>query len=144
MTFNGQTVHLVSGRLQYSVTGAIPVVGAGIGYQPLMQAPHLGVFAQFTPLATKGEEGILLDVHSSITRWNPEQETVAIGRGESGGSEIEIDRVSATAQQFATSLRLPLNQPVLVGGVSVDAELKEELPDDVVGLYLIIEVLPQR
>lgn len=117
--FNGQTVHLISGRLETVINGAIPVVGGGTpAYQPVMFAPHLGVLLQITPAALPDGDGVLVDLHSSVTRWEKSSRAAHFGTAPDSGVVIDVDRINVTAQQFATSLRMPLDQPVLVGGIT--------------------------
>ena len=139
--FNGQTVHIISGRLETVVQGAIPVVGGtDVGYQPLLLTPHVGVLLQVTPSALPGDDGVMVDIQSSVTRWDQPDKPVKLQRvgGEKRGQPaVQVDRLKVTAQQFATSLRLPLNQPVLVGGMTFpDSEAGEQEGQ----LYLVIEV----
>jgi hypothetical protein len=146
--FNGQTVHIVSGRLETIVGGAIPVVGGQIAYQPLMLAPHIGVLLQIKPSALPNGEAALVDLQSTITRWGKAPKPARIGTSPAGESVIEVDRINVAAQQFATSLRVPLDQPVLVAGMTVadDEHPVLEAPAEKAeavgppGLYLVIEL----
>ncbi len=139
-SFNGQTVHLVSGQIKSTVLGAIPVVGPGIGYQPVVAEPHLGVLLEVTPTALSADEGVLIDLHSTITNWKKPSEPKTIGTS-NGESLVEIDQINVAAQQFATSLRLPRGKPVLVGGINIPTtdESGREEPSDA-GLYLVVTV----
>ena len=148
--FNGQTVHIVSGRLETVIGGAIPVGGGSgaVGYQPIMLSPHLGVFLQITPSALPDADDVLVDLHSSITRWEKPEEPAIIGTTPTGKGAIEVDRINVTAQQFATSLRVPLDKPVLVGGITyppdpnltADGQPAEKPDGGRAGLYLVIEI----
>jgi hypothetical protein len=129
--FNGQTVHIVSGRLETIVGGAIPVVGGQqIAYQPVMLAPHIGVLLQIKPSALPNGEAALVDLQSTITRWGKTPKPARIGTSPTGEGVIEVDRINVAAQQFATSMRVPLDQPVLVAGMTVadDEDLAREAP----------------
>jgi hypothetical protein len=147
--FNGQTVHIIAGRLESIVGGAIPVVGGtDVGYQPVVLSPHLGVFLQITPSALPDADDVLVDLHNSITRWDKPQEPAKIGTSPSGEATIEIDRINVTAQQFSTSLRVPLDKPVLVGGITYPGEgnlTRDDRPAEKpnggrAGLYLVLEI----
>jgi hypothetical protein len=139
-SFNGQTVYLVSGQIKSTVLGAIPVVGSAIGYQPVVAEPHLGVLLEVTPTALSIDEGVLIDLHSTITNWQKPNGPRAIGTSD-GATLVEIDQINVAAQQFATSLRLPRGKPVLVGGINIPTtdESGREEPSDV-GLYLVVTV----
>jgi len=147
--FNGQTVHILSGRLESVIGGAIPVVGGGlVGYQPVMLWPHLGVFLQITPSALPDADDVLVDLHSSITKWEKPQKPAIIGSPRGNEPTIEIDRINVTAQQFATSMRVPLDKPVLVGGITYPEDenpAQDGQPAEIpaggrAGLYLVLEI----
>lgn len=153
--FNGQTVHIISGRIETVIGGLIPVVGgaSGVGYQPVMLAPHLGVLLRITPSALPSGDGMLVDLHSSVTRWEKASKAAHIGTSPTSDTSIDVDRINVTAQQFATSLRVPLDKPVLVGGITfpaAQAEQPAEAPAAAEarpaqmggrqGLYLVLEI----
>ena len=118
--FNGQTVHIVSGELETVIQGAIPVVGGGaeVGYQPLLLRPHLGAFLQVTPSILIGGENVLLDLQSSVTRWDKPGEPAVLNSTASDKPVVQIDRPKISSQEFATSLRTSLDTPVVVGGMT--------------------------
>ena len=129
---SGQTVHIVSGTRHSVVTSAIPVVGGqGTGYQPVVAFPNAGVLLQVTPLLLSGGKAASLDVQSSVTAWQaPESLTVAAGE-----TSLAIDRVRLAANQLATTVRIPLGKPVLVGGLTPsDADAVQKT------LYLVLEL----
>ncbi len=141
---NGQTVHIISGRLESVLQGGIPIVGGpdAVGYQPVLLTPHFGVLLQVTPSALPGDEGVMIDVQSTVTRRNPSEKTVrltTVGSDEEHETVVQIDRLNVTAQQFATSMRMSLGKPVLVGGLTFPGA-EPASPDD--QLYLVIEVQP--
>lgn len=166
--FNGQTVHIVSGRLHTLLQGAIPVVATGgPGYQPLTISPHVGALLQVTPSVVPNGDSALLDVQSTVTHWDPLGEPVELfapgtqqergvvgdsglsaasaggiavaGRGQGALPVSQVDRMNVAAQQLATTLRVPLGRPVLVGGLTYpgadDAARQEDAQ-----LYLVVEV----
>ncbi|HJT31248.1 MAG TPA: hypothetical protein VJ783_04310 [Pirellulales bacterium] len=211
--FNGQTVHIVSGRMRNVVQGGMPVVGgSGVGYQPLTSTPHLGAMLQVTPSLLPGGDAAVVDLQSTVTRWDqtaaeevsrvtpgpaprgdaregeyadradentnkkpPRRRTPAQGGMEMGGmptmqgmggtmpmmqgmmsgmmpnaapkksdeaGPVPIDRVNIVAQQLATSLRVPLNRPVLVGGMTFPSVEGGPVSDE--QLYLVLEVTAQE
>jgi hypothetical protein len=141
--FNGQTVHIISGRLESVLQGGIPVVGGTeVGYQPVLLTPHFGVLLQVTPSALPGDEGVMIDVQSTVTRRDPPEKTVrltTVGSDEDRDTVVQVDRLNVTSQQFATSMRMPLGKPVLVGGLTFSGG-EPGSPDG--QLYLVIEVQP--
>ena len=185
--FNGQTVHIVSGRLQTVLQGGIPVVsGAGaVGYQPTMITPHVGALLEITPTLLPGRKAAIVNIQSSVTRWDKPGLAVEFGGGNgassegqpggggegsasagpgagsgagigapggagiagafdsnpaSGGSSrpVQIDRINVVAQQLATSLRVPLGKPVLVGGMTYPGAQAGQAADS--QLYLIVKI----
>jgi hypothetical protein len=142
--FNGQTVHIVSGELESVVQGFIPIAGGNeVGYQPIVLTPHLGVLLQVTPTILPGEESVFVDVHSSVTRWDrssSDRQQKPSDRPK--GSNVAqypaaLDRLRLDAQQLATCVRAPLDQILLVGGMSFPS--KEPSKQDA-QLYLQLEV----
>ncbi len=118
------------------------MVGGNLpAYQPLLVTPHLGALLQVTPSALPGDEGVMIDLQSCVTERDKAQEPVKLqGSGEKAGNlpAVQIDRLNLMVQQFATSLRLPLDQPILAGGMTFakDAPAAGKAEQ----LYLVIEV----
>jgi hypothetical protein len=138
--FNGQTVHIASGRLKTMLQGAVPVVGGNApAYQPVVVTPHVGALLQVTPSVLPGNDGVMLDIHSSVTRLDQSEKPVELqGTGDADGKTVvQVDRMNARAQQLATSLRVPLGQPVLAGGMSFPGR---EATTQEGQLYLVVEV----
>ena len=185
--FNGQTVHIVSGRLQTVLQGGIPVVSGGgaVGYQPTMITPHVGAMLEITPTLLPGGKAAIVNIQSSVTRWDrpgaaaqfggagaisesnqdqPESKEKSrapvgtggaeggVGAGESAGmmmsmmggmsghvsQPVQVDRINVVAQQLATSLRVPLAKPVLVGGMTFPGSEGTQTADS--QLYLVIKI----
>lgn len=141
MCFNGQTVHVTSGRTRSIVTGLSPVVGTNaVGYEPHLERPRSGVSLQLTPhLEPEGRDSrCVVDLHSEVTELNningekielpPSSQPVA-------GTE-SLDRVNTVNQQMSTTVRLPLGDKVLVGGMTLEPAAKEEASRQ---LYLVIQ-----
>ena len=135
---NGQLVHLASGDRQSVITSAIPVVGSGVGYQPVIERPNVGVVIELRPSAVPGADAAILDVQSTVTRWSKSRpvrvgaswppyqvteglpnegnkETVAQPGGE---ASAPVDRPVMPAQQLATTVRVPLGKPVVLGAMT--------------------------
>ena len=67
---NGMATTLAAGDRRTIIVSGIPVVGGdGIGYQPVIALPNVGVTARVRPLCVPGTETVTLDVQSVITRW---------------------------------------------------------------------------
>ncbi len=167
--FDGQTVYLVAGNERSTVNGVIPVVGqletspnpagletseaivadlpkhvlaqlgpsgdAAIGYQPVTSTQTEGCMLQVSAVLDPKTNTAVVDVHSDVVHPNaaPDQHDF--------NGVTKLDKVDNVVQQFKTTLRLPTNQPVLVGGASVrpmqgkgEAQHRQ--------LHLVLEVWP--
>jgi hypothetical protein len=51
---------------------------------------------------------------------------------------VQVDRINVVAQQLATSLRVPLAKPVLVGGMTFPGAEGTQAADS--QLYLVIKI----
>ncbi len=142
--FNGQTVHIVSGRIESMIESAIPVIGTAVGYQPVVLTPHLGILLELTPSALPGDDGVLIDLSSTVTHWQKPGPAISWFTSGEDVQALKLDRLNVTAQQFATSLRLPLDKPVLAGGMTfpADASAGASAPSDkpAEAVYLVVEV----
>jgi hypothetical protein len=155
---SGHKAYLAAGDRRSVVHGAIPVVGSGIGYQPVMRVPNVGLVLEICPTIELGRKMALLDLQSTVTRWRKPDRALRVGThwppsqsedfftGETveepgGASSVDVDRVNLPAQQFAATMRVPLGKPVLVGGLTLspttdadDRQVDEERKQ----LYLIV------
>jgi hypothetical protein len=157
--FGGQKVHIASGDRRTVIKGAIPVVGSGIGYQPVVSIPNVGVLLEICPSIISDTETAMLDIQSTVTGWRdpelplrvgggyPASQKVEPGSGEivnepGGESSVSVDRVTMPTHQLATTLRVPLDKPVLVGGLTLapngGAEPKSSEKGEQKQLYLFV------
>jgi len=155
---SGQTVHIASGRNHSAVVGAVPVVGGGgegdnVGYQPIMSNPQSGAMLQITPQILPNAQAVLLDLCSSVTRAEISLEPIHFLGGEKVDAKkdantprptgnrttMNLDRVNVVVGQLATTLRIPLGQPTLVGGLTREPAADEQEAADTPQLYLFIE-----
>lgn len=145
--FTGQLVYLVSGTRRNVVTSFIPVVGSlerpqtgqyaalpggahvlpaqmgpsgrAVGYQPVIATPNLGVLLQIRPTLVPGDDKAIVDLRSTLT---------VLGKSASESQESvqsqqdllvpKVDRVAIETQELATTLSVPLGEPVLAGGLT--------------------------
>ncbi len=140
--FSGQTVYIAAGERRTVVLGAIPVVGdRAIAYQNLTAMPNIGAVLQVTPSVLPGKDRGLIDVNSLVTGWTDKATGSKAAEGEIAESSPQVDRLRMPTQQLATTLRVPLGRPVLVGGVTLNpsplqsGESKEEQKKQ---LYLVV------
>jgi len=158
---DGQHVYLAAGARRSVIFSAVPVVGSGVGYQPIMAVPNLGALLGVRPLLVPGTQTARVHLESTVTRWDEPRPPVPIqtvspptpaSSGEhpepaqpASSSSVEVDRVNIPAQQLATTLTVPLKTPVLVGGLTYLPSSDEEDEGqpgaaDRPQLYLVIQV----
>ena len=148
--FSEQTVHLVSGDRRLVVTGAVPVVAAAmVGYQPVLSAPNIGVLLELKPTLLAHGEAAVLDLESTVTALGEEpaapihvRTEQAPAAGAMPSSAVTVDRLNLETQHLATTVGLPVGQPVLVGGLSVAGGGGPPASDPASArqLYLVVEV----
>jgi type II secretory pathway component GspD/PulD (secretin) len=138
--FNGQTVHVTSGRKRTMVTGLSPVVGTNaVGYQPTLENARSGVVLQLTPhLEPEGEDHLILDLQSNLTELGdvPSGKIELPATTQPSDASNAIDRVNEVSQELRTTVRLPLNKKVLVGGMTLEPAARQEGSRQ---LYLVVE-----
>ena len=142
---NGVGTAITSGDRRLQIVSAIPVIGSGVGYQPVTSMPNVGVRAEIRPTLMADGKAAMLFVQSTVTRWTPsrrpaivgsnwpaDQETsveqpkgnppptpvVHIEKTDSGSGSCPIDLPVMPTQEFGTTLRVPLGKPVVVGSVT--------------------------
>lgn len=139
--FSGQTVHIAAGSRRSVVTGASPVVASTAAYSPVMAIANVGIVLELTPSLIPTNQSAVLDLKSTVTGWEepgppvrigghypaerkvanmPQGVPGAISETPAGVASIEVDRVNMPTQQLATTLRIPLGKPMLVGGLTLD------------------------
>jgi type II secretory pathway component GspD/PulD (secretin) len=126
--FSCQTVNLASGRARTTVMAATPVVAPGTGmYDPTPEIAQYGLSLQVMPVMYNDSATLdLLSVASEETNKSPAPTT----------QSSELDRVDAVIQHFHTTVQVPLNKPVLVGGMTLEPTSSEPAGNQ---LYLIVE-----
>ena len=112
--------------------------GRSVGYQPVIEKPNFGVLLEIRPTVVTGADTAVVDLRSTLTvpadpAANPADQPV------SGHIAPAVDRLAMEVQELATTLRMPLGRPVLVGGLTYmrnTPEAPKELPQ----LYLVLEL----
>jgi hypothetical protein len=147
--FDRQTVHLASGRQSLVTSGYIPVVGDGtnVAFRPVHSIVKEGPVLEITPrLAALGNE-VVLDVRSRVAvrdgaTENPDarklgDEPLYVGARRMAAM---IEGRALRVHELATTIRVPLDKPMLVGGMTYGEEPKPGEPN----LYLFVDVAVQR
>jgi hypothetical protein len=113
--------------------GAGSFRAGGVGYQPITRTNIFGGLLQVTPSLDPSGRSAILDVQSIVIRPNTEQQAPV-----EFNNVTKLERINVVMQQFKTTLRLPINQPVLVAGSTLEPLQNKEAREQ---LYLIMEVL---
>ena len=161
--YNGQTVHTLSGGQSLLVTGMAPeVVGdelvvteeketlarARVAYRPELSVVQKGAALQITPIATVSGNFVVVDVHSRVVHLDE----CTAGRGESAQANSKrstvsprdlvavIDRPQLMIHRLSTTLRVPIDRLMLIGGMTHANDSGEGSAE----LYLFLKVSVQE
>jgi hypothetical protein len=135
--------------------GGTIVSDRSVGYQPLVEKPNFGVLLEIRPTIMQGENVAVVDLKSTVTF--PGQPTSDATAGSMFDPAMDIaprvDRLAVEMQQLATTLRVPLGEPLLVGGMTYltpSPRQSTDAPQDAAGqpaaasespqLYLVLEI----
>jgi hypothetical protein len=156
--YNGQTVSAVSGGQRRFVGKLSPLeVGTDkegksiFGYETHTGIVQDGAALQVTPLTTSGGKIVVLDVHTRVNRFDdadqdrPAARPAAKGAADGHGDVINqlvaaVDRPRLNTYRLGTTLRAPIDETVLIGGMSAAGEPQPDEP----GLYLFIHLAVQE
>jgi hypothetical protein len=116
---------------QQSIPG-IAMTGEGVGYQPVQQTRNLGALLQVTPSVDVTRKGVVLDLRSLVVRQEAQP-----GQPVEFRNVVPLDRLNVVVQQFMTTLHMPLGEPRLIAGSTLEPFAKENASPQ---LYLVVEV----
>ena len=130
--YDAQTAHVAAGVSKTVVTDVEPVVGTQVStFDPTTRIVTFGAALQVRPRILMSADAAVLDVHTVVSEEvNPDALT-----DEQIGPDT-VDRLWFHVHELRTTLRTPIAQPVLVGGLTTPSEEAEGTQ-----LYLIVEVL---
>ena len=143
---NGQQVSISSGRTRTVIYDQEAVVAQNaVAMSPRVKQVREGAMLEVTPIVV-GDSAVV-EVRSQVAQWDePTSVTQSFSasttrpgdRAITGQADsVVIDRLNVASQELRATLRIPLNQPVLVGGMTVEPATDEaESPQ----LYLILTV----
>ena len=154
--YNGQTVSTQSARQSTLVTDIQPKIlpkekdsdRVAVIYQATTAVIQEGAAVQMTPISNTSGRYVVLDIHSQVSELvkQPAAARPAVENAEAGGlpgpAEIiaAIDRPKLSIQQLATTLRVPSDEVMLVGGMTSDTPPDAERPN----LFLFVKVTVQE
>lgn len=152
--FSGQTVTLHSAREHAYLKDFNPVVGDhAVGLDPEIGSVEAGLEARVTPTFLISGNDVLVDVASTATEWGEAAPIVARGAARvattqpdasvemtdtASAVEAVIQRPSVLQQTFQTTLRVPVGQLMLVGGMTLEPSKDQKDPRL---LLLLVEVI---
>jgi hypothetical protein len=96
-------------------------VGGGnersVGYQPIVEKTTRGALLEIRPTVVRGSKSAIVDLRSTLTIPGGQALVVLDKSDETPGPPV-VDRIAMDTQEFATTMRVPLGEPVLVGGLT--------------------------
>lgn len=153
--YNGQTVYTLCGGESLAITDVEATVlnpQAAKDAQQALFRPKVtilqdGAALQVTPLVTSSGKYVVLDVHSRVARIHskadakPTDEKAAKAPADITAMVNAIDRPVVNVQLLSTTLRVPVDEVVLIGGMNFDAT-----PSEATGanLYLFVRIAVQE
>jgi hypothetical protein len=156
--YNGQTVSTVAGDQSVAVTDIKPVttkpdpnVTRPIAYSPVISVIHEGAALQVTPIVTTSGKYVVLDIHSRANRrMRDDPRPQAAVRADAAKAADDspmpadvvgaIDRPRLAVQRLSTTLRVPIDRTMLIGGMTMSD--KHTAKDST--LYLFVKLIVQE
>jgi hypothetical protein len=91
--------------------------GKAVGYQPIVERSTRGALLEIRPTVMRDSKSAIVDLRSTLTIPGGQSLPVS-DPSEPAPAPPVVDRVAVDTQEFATTLRVPLGAPVLVGGLT--------------------------
>jgi hypothetical protein len=91
--------------------------GPRVGYQPIVEKPTFGALLEIRPTVMRDGARAIVDLRSSLTVPGGRTEEF-LPQDAAAAAPPVVDRFAMDTQEFATTLRVPLGEPVLVGGLT--------------------------
>lgn len=109
---------------------------AKVGYQPIVEKQNIGALLEIRPTLIQGNEAAIVDLKATVT---DSADSAVEGVQPVSSGPPEVDRIAVQSQELATTLRVPLHEPVLVGGMT-NVSLSRAESDESPQLYLVLEL----
>lgn len=142
-------------RIQFVANAPAAGNARAVGYQPIVERPNFGALLEIRPTlvpSAKPDVGAVVDLKSTVTVAGDTRSGAEIDTT-TGQIAPQVDRVAIETQEFATTLRMPLGKPILVGGLTyipssagagesngADQAGREVAAGEMPQLYLVLEV----
>lgn len=100
------------------------VRSSAVGYQPLTEKTNLGTLLEIRATLIPDDNRAVVDLRSTITMPGAWGMDAAEFAGQIAQQQLAptVDRVATEKQELATTLSLPLGQPVLAGGITFSSK----------------------
>lgn len=137
--FEGQLVHMVSGEYQTYIAGVEPVISGGaVAYKPSVRDVLLGAVLEVRPILSPDAQWATLDLRSFVMEFKEMRSKSLPDFGQAHGSaqpiKMNLDLPSFFVYTFASTAKVPLGKPVLVGSMTQAGEKTGKV------LLLVLEV----
>jgi hypothetical protein len=144
--FSAQTVMITSLKEKTYISDLTPIVSNNaVAYDPTIGVAADGVKLQVTPKMLPGGDAVVVDLHSDVVQNTPGLEVkpaVASTRPVIDPSmNMMVQSREGSTQQMHTTVRIPLNRRVLIGGMTLEPGDNNTNPRQ---LYLAVEVNAMR
>lgn len=104
-----------------------------VGFHPVRQSFQNGAVIQLTPLATRGGNFVILDLHAKFNELSKpaegEEQPSVFVVDDKEKAEVKLDHVDFVTCRLNTTLRCPTEQVVLAGSMTFDPNSDEEHPN---------------
>lgn len=112
-----------------------------VGFKPIRQSFHDGAVIQVTPLATRGGNFVILDLHAKVNELveadpGEKKPSIFVKFGDNEQAEVELDHANYVSYRLSTTVRCPKEQVVLAGSMTYDPN---EKGDEQPILYLFVK-----
>jgi hypothetical protein len=98
-----------------------------VGYQSVVEKSNFGVLLEIRPTLVPNAQTAIVDLRSTVTALGKPMGVLAVPPAPPTGAP-QVDRVAVDTLELATTLKLPLAQPVLIGGLTRVASSNVEAP----------------
>ena len=112
-----------------------------VGFHPIRKSFQSGAVFEVTPLATRGGNFVILDLHAKFNQLskpekNEEQPTIFV-QDDKLKSEVKLDHADFLTCRLNTTLRCPKEQVVLAGSMTLDPNSDNEQPN----IYVFVKTM---
>lgn len=141
---DGQTVHVISGDQSRAIT-SVALLSAGsketkgdstpvAAFEPKIGSRRTGAVLQCTPVTSANQTFLTLDLHSRVALRVDEEESRPLSTDAYSIASASIDHARYLTQNLSTTIRVPFQQTMLVGGMTFREESDATYPT----LYLFV------